>query len=206
MSEGADWLTGRKCRQCGKEFTVLHPSMWRYKIGEHNTKKTWFCSWGCIQEYRRRKEDRMRKGGHGLLEMARKCVEELDTGRDPLEFLRKQGYKDPLKAYQNVKQKARDADPELAARFPKRITKPAAKEKKEAEETEPATEIRTNDMDGYEATAIKKDGIGEFYYDKRSGTIDWRNEFGEEVSLLPADWARMAEEIPRMMKIMSVEV
>lgn len=64
----------------------------------------------------------------------------------------------------------------------------------------------TWDVDGYAATAIKKDGIGEFYFDKRSGTIDWRNEYGEEVSLLPEDWKRMAEEIPKMLKILGAEV
>ncbi len=70
---------------------------------------------------------------------------------------------------------------------------------------DPVTGIWTIGADGYKATAIKKDGIGEFYFDKRSGTIDWRNEYGEEVSLLPADWERLAEEIPKMLKILGAE-
>ena len=70
---------------------------------------------------------------------------------------------------------------------------------------EPVTEIWTLDAEGYAATAIKKDGIGEFYYDKKHGTIDWENEYGEEISLLPDDWMRLAAEIPKALKILGVD-
>ena len=73
----------------------------------------------------------------------------------------------------------------------------------------PATEVVFKpswDVDGYAATAIKKDGVGEFHLDKRDGSIDWRSEYGEEISLLPMDWAKLAEEIPKMLKILGVEV
>lgn len=70
---------------------------------------------------------------------------------------------------------------------------------------EPVTEIWTLGAEGYAATAIKKDGIGEFYYDRKHGTIDWENEYGEEISLLPADWMRLAEEIPKVMKILGAD-
>lgn len=65
--------------------------------------------------------------------------------------------------------------------------------------------IRTMNYEGYAATAIKKDGVGEFYYDRKHGTIDWENEYGEEISLLPADWMRLAEEIPKVMKILGAD-
>ena len=70
---------------------------------------------------------------------------------------------------------------------------------------EPVTEIWTLGAEGYVSTAIKKDGVGEFYYDRKHGTIDWENEYGEEISLLPADWMRLAEEIPRVMKILGAD-
>lgn len=57
----------------------------------------------------------------------------------------------------------------------------------------------------YEVTAIRKKGLGEFYYDHKFRTIDWRSETGEEVSMPPEDWARLAEEIPKMMKILKAE-
>lgn len=70
---------------------------------------------------------------------------------------------------------------------------------------EPVTEIWTLGAEGYVSTAIKKDGVGEFYYDRKHGTIDWENEYGEEISLLPADWMRLAEEIPKVMKILGAD-
>ena len=32
------------CHQCGKEFDVLYPDLWRYKRGNK-----WFCSWHCLR-------------------------------------------------------------------------------------------------------------------------------------------------------------
>lgn len=65
--------------------------------------------------------------------------------------------------------------------------------------------FREKNLYGYTVTAIKKDGIGEFYYDKKHGTIDWDNEYGEEVSILPTDWKRLAEEIPKVLKILGAD-
>ena len=58
----------------------------------------------------------------------------------------------------------------------------------------------------YEVTAVRKKGLGEFYYDHKFRTIDWRSEIGEEVSMPPADWARLAEEIPKMLKILKADM
>ena len=49
-------------------------------------------------------------------------------------------------------------------------------------------------------TAIRFNGLGEFYYDKKYRTIDWRSEVGEEISLTPVTWAVLAEKIPVMLK------
>ena len=51
-------------------------------------------------------------------------------------------------------------------------------------------------------TAIRFKGLGEFYYDKKFRTIDWRSEFGEEISLTPAHWRELAEKIPQMLVIL----
>lgn len=67
----------------------------------------------------------------------------------------------------------------------------------------PVTEVSFEDLAyGYKATAIKKDGIGEFYFDRQHGTVDWRNDYGEEISLTPVDWAVLANEIPNMLKVL----
>jgi len=57
----------------------------------------------------------------------------------------------------------------------------------------------------YEVTAIRKKGIGEFYYDHKFRTIDWRSEIGEEVSMTPADWKKLAEEIPKILRILNAD-
>lgn len=53
-------------------------------------------------------------------------------------------------------------------------------------------------------TAIRYPGIGEFYFDMRFKTIDWRSEFGEEISLTPEHWEALEKIIPKMMKQLGV--
>ena len=87
-------------------------------------------------------------------------------------------------------------DPEIAEEYRREQAQKEANTKaRQAEEL----------AEGYEATAIRKNGVGEFYYDRAHGTIDWRNEYGEEVSLIPADWTKLAEEIPKMLKILGAD-
>lgn len=50
-----------KCSWCGKEFTVLYPDLWAYKVG-----KKWFCTWKCLRADEKKGEDempRMKKDG-----------------------------------------------------------------------------------------------------------------------------------------------
>lgn len=49
---GADKIRKATCQCCGKTFfrTAFHV----YKIAnENNTRVKWFCTWGCLQKYRR---------------------------------------------------------------------------------------------------------------------------------------------------------
>ena len=48
------------CSQCGKEFTVLYPDMWRYRV-----KSKWFCTWKCLRadEKGDKEMPRMKKDG-----------------------------------------------------------------------------------------------------------------------------------------------
>ena len=60
-SQGADWKT-YKCRQCGKKFDVLFASEWCYKLNINGrTTKKMFCSWSCIQAYRKANPKREHK-------------------------------------------------------------------------------------------------------------------------------------------------
>lgn len=42
------------CEQCGKDFEILFPDLWRYKKG-----KRLFCSWHCLRADERKEEDEM---------------------------------------------------------------------------------------------------------------------------------------------------
>lgn len=216
MSEGADWLTGRKCRQCGKEFTVLHPSMWRYQLCEHSTRRMWFCTWGCIQAYRRGKEATGMRTGHSRAETAEALVEAMEAGRDPLEFLRERGYADPAKAYENMKQYCREKNHELLERFPK---KRAPVKKQEADRIPAATILTAVEKHGagdeetkiirgagaHQTTGVYVEGLGEFYRDRKHGTIDWRTLAGDEVSEAPAGWRLLMLELPEILKELGEE-
>jgi len=57
---------------------------------------------------------------------------------------------------------------------------------------------------GYDVTAIRKTGMGEFYHDVQYRTVDWRSPEGEEISLFPEEWMKLAEEIPEVLGILGV--
>ena len=42
------------CSQCGKDFPMLYPHLWRYKTGNKL-----FCSWHCLRADERKEEDEM---------------------------------------------------------------------------------------------------------------------------------------------------
>ena len=49
------------CNWCKKEFTVLYPDLWAYRVG-----KKWFCTWKCLRADEKKGEDemaRMKKDG-----------------------------------------------------------------------------------------------------------------------------------------------
>lgn len=182
-----------KCAICGKEFDALWPDLYRYKRGG-----TFLCSWSCLRKYDNE------KGSGNMARMKKDGTPAKKPGPRPkVELVYDESIAEEYRREQE--EKARTAELNR-----QEIEKAMAEDGlKMAPIPVPATEVVFKpswDVDGYAATAIKKDGVGEFYFDKRNGTIDWRNEFGEEVSLLPADWERLAEEIPKMLKILGVEV
>ena len=67
--------------------------------------------------------------------------------------------------------------------------------------------METNEKQTEEVTvtAIRIKGLGEFYFDQKYRTIDWRSDVGEEISLTPEHWKELAEKIPMMMKKLGVD-
>lgn len=44
------------CSCCGKTFTVSDPTQWKLKM-KINNKLAVFCSWGCMEKARKKKEE-----------------------------------------------------------------------------------------------------------------------------------------------------
>ena len=74
---------------------------------------------GYTREVYQEAEEKMAQMRNSTKEMARGLLDARDAGKDPMDWLREQGYTNPEKAYQNIKARIKDRDPELAKRFPK---------------------------------------------------------------------------------------
>lgn len=61
--EGNWWTTPRKCPCCKKEFYVVDPEIWAYKIVlPDNWRYKLYCSWHCLQAVRKKKKKTPTKG------------------------------------------------------------------------------------------------------------------------------------------------
>lgn len=56
-----------------------------------------------------------------------------------------------------------------------------------------------DEKDVWHVSEIRNREWGEFYYDEKFGTIDWRHPGGEEVSLPVVDWRRLPDLIPMIL-------
>ena len=56
----------------------------------------------------------------------------------------------------------------------------------------------------YEVTGIRTD-YGEFYYDRKFKSIDWRTDGGDEVGMDPKLWIALAGELADILKALGVE-
>jgi len=57
---------------------------------------------------------------------------------------------------------------------------------------------------GLDITAVRAPDLGEFYYDHKFNSIDWRFE-GEEIFIAPNDWKRLLELLPTILKVLGVD-
>ena len=58
--------------------------------------------------------------------------------------------------------------------------------------------------DGLEVAAVRHTELGEFHYDKKYASIDWRTPEGDEVSMPPAMWIMMVHELPKILNVLGV--
>ena len=58
---------------------------------------------------------------------------------------------------------------------------------------------------GLEVSAVRSGEFGEFYCDLKYNSVDWRTAEGEEVSMAPRMWAKMARKLPEILRILGVD-
>lgn len=123
MMERETWMPDdRKCRNCGKRFTVLHPTRWAYKRPKGRLYE-YFCRWSCLRadekkdrrkeakEVTKAKETRIRRDKREtLVELI-----ELYEGecKAPVEFLQECGYRNPEDAWHEMKTWSKRNAPDL---------------------------------------------------------------------------------------------
>ena len=53
----SDCEIARKCKNCGKEISIIYPNQWVYKIEKHKGLCwDWYCSWRCLREAEKKKQ------------------------------------------------------------------------------------------------------------------------------------------------------
>lgn len=186
------------CPVCGKAFWCDYPTQWAYK-----REKLYICSWGCIREYDRKEAEKVK----GKVILTREQKEEAlainRSGGNQLAYLKELGCSNPTTSWKTIKSWAE-------------------REKKKSEETErPAAQIaadaRQVQPDGakgkakrpgkaYKVTGIRTEEFGEFYYDRKYNSIDWRTEDGDEIGMSPQGWMNLMAELPDILQALGVEV
>ena len=170
------------CSQCGKDFPMLYPDLWRYKRWNK-----WFCSWHCLRADEKGEETmatRLKKDG-------------TPWGKPgPKKTMRAEAK--PVQCIAHVTaaeiQEAMSDDVET----PEKLTlQGGVNYQLKVEEDRKDSE--------WSYPAIRHKAFGEWYFDRDHNRIDWRTPEGDEVSFTPDGWKRlMAEILPRVMKELGV--
>lgn len=193
------------CGRCGKEFVILYPHLWSYK-----KENQVFCSWKCLRAWEKGKEagENMEEGKRTQLEIGKELVAAMEQGADPNEWLKEQGYTNTSKAYGNIKRALLDKAPELAEKMPNRRNQPRkkrtvatvkAEKKPEPKEAKPAE-------DDFEVMTVRSKASG-FRYEWWAETdVMTMRIRGAEMMLTSKELKQMLDELPRVIKILGVEV
>ena len=180
-----------QCPQCGKEFEVLWPQLWSYKRGQE-----FLCTYTCLRAYDEGKEaNEMGKITNAQKEKAINIALE---GGDPRPYLKQCGSIAPDKMWGYIKMQLKKKEPETY----EKLAKTGQKVPYKAEETpeKPGKVFRP-----YPVTGIRTD-YGEFYFDRKYNSLDWRTEEGDEVSMSPIAWKNMADELPDILAALGVSL
>ena len=149
MSVVHDIVT-KKCANCRKEISVLHPDSWAYKRHAGNTYIFW-CSWKCLRQSEKEGKINMKKL---TLEDKKHAVKIALDGGNPLEYIRMCGVLNAAEAWGKIKNNLKEKDPATWERLPKRLPNPVMDRKKEA----PADQVTKEAMKHPEQPVVQIDG------------------------------------------------
>lgn len=183
----------KTCAICGKEIDILYPEYWRFKRGGTPTNpKAWLCSWKCLRIW---DDPKKRKEAEEMARMKKDGTPAAKPGRKPKE----EKPKVILQYDESIREEYRKEQEAMAA---------AVEQPQPETEWIPAAEVYGEQEkpaeEKWEVTAIRSEEWGEFYFDEKHRCIDWRHPGGEEVSLPLADWVRLPEVIPQILKMLGV--
>ena len=192
------------CGRCGKEFVILYPHLWSYK-----KENQVFCSWKCLRAWEKGKEagENMEEGKRTQLEIGKELVAAMEQGADPNEWLKEQGYTNTSKAYANIKRVLGDKAPELAEKMPNRRNQPRKKRTVATVKAEKKPEPKEDHKEEeFEVMTVRSKASG-FRYEWWAETdVMTMRIRGAEMMLTSKELRQMLDELPRVMKILGVEV
>lgn len=217
----------KRCVVCKKIFDVVYPDLWGYKRGN-----IFLCSWKCLRRYDKYTQERKEAGQVKKVtvnkreRMSRDDINEAvrmwregDSGLD--QYLTDHGitnvskWKANAKARYGREEKLKEPKEDFAEKGVELVYDPEIAEeyrreqeqKKANEQARMEAEIREKKEPViWQTSAIRNDRLGEFYYDMKYRTIDWRHPAGEEISIPPEDFAALADMIPQILHVLGVEV
>ena len=70
---------------------------------------------------------------------------------------------------------------------------------------EKPAEVKPLTLDEFEIAGIRHQDLGEWYYDKKFNSIDWRTPEGDEVSLPPVWWKQIVKDLPKILRLLGVD-
>ena len=144
-------ITTKKCANCGKEISILHPDHWAYKRVMKNVNIFW-CSWSCLRQSEKEGKLDMKKL---TLENKKEAVRIALAGGNPLEFIRMCGIANAADAWRKIKEDLKVKDPKTWEKLPKRLPNPVMDRAKEA----PADEVTKAALEHPERPIVTIDGM-----------------------------------------------
>ena len=122
----AELETGFRCRNCGKQIDIIHPTRWAYKV-KRGAGYTYFCTWKCLREDEKkknvkqaaRKEETDIQCRNNRKEVLEKLIAAADAGRDIYDYLRGMGYTDPKDTLRRLRITAKKEAPEIYRKMEK---------------------------------------------------------------------------------------